>query len=63
MIMTHECGDPFGEETIAAAVRRAVALTERMPSNPLEGLRRIRSRLFMNAFAPVPSISKIRRWH
>jgi hypothetical protein len=33
--MTHEYGDPFNEETIAAAVRRALALMEKRPSEPL----------------------------
>ena len=34
-MMTHEYGDPFNEETIAAAVRRALFLTEKGPGEPL----------------------------
>jgi hypothetical protein len=34
--MTHEYGDPFNEETIAAAVRRTLILSEKRPSEPLE---------------------------
>ncbi len=33
--MTHEYGDPFNEETIASAVRRALALVEKRPGEPL----------------------------
>jgi hypothetical protein len=35
-MMTHEYGDPFNEETIRAAVTRALVLTERRPGEPLE---------------------------
>ena len=34
-MMTHEYGDPFNEETIAAAVGRALSLIERRPGEPL----------------------------
>lgn len=34
-MMTHEYGDPFNEETIGAAVRRALFLTEKRPGEPL----------------------------
>ena len=34
-MMTHEYGDPFNEETIAAAVRRALILMEKSPGDPL----------------------------
>jgi macrodomain Ter protein organizer (MatP/YcbG family) len=33
--MTHEYGDPFNEETIAAAVRRAIVINEKTPGEPL----------------------------
>lgn len=33
--MTHEYGDPFNEETITAAVRRALMLMEKGPGKPL----------------------------
>ena len=34
-MMTHEYGDPFNEETITAAVRRVLLLTEERPGQPL----------------------------
>ena len=34
--MTHEYGDPFSEETIAAVVQRAVDLTDEAPRDPLD---------------------------
>jgi hypothetical protein len=34
-MMTHEYGDPFNEETIAAAVNRALVLMEQSPAEPL----------------------------
>lgn len=33
--MTHEYGDPFNEEAITAAVRRALMLMEKGPGEPL----------------------------
>lgn len=33
--MTHEYGDPFNEETLAAAVRHVLALIEKRPHEPL----------------------------
>lgn len=33
--MTHEYGDPFNDETIAAAVTRTLALAEELPGEPL----------------------------
>jgi hypothetical protein len=34
--MTHEYGDPFNEQAIAAAVARTLALRNEAPSQPLE---------------------------
>lgn len=33
--MTHEYGDPFNEETLAAAVRQVLSLMEERPDEPL----------------------------
>jgi hypothetical protein len=36
LIVTHEYGDPFNEESVAAAMARALALRDERPEQPLE---------------------------